>query len=293
VEARDTRSEGGQRPSRLRALVTDLRGRDDAGPGRQEDTPRQDEVESRQAKRPTLLYFARLIAFGALTWTLGALLATLHGMWNSSPVPILSAALLLMVPAMLFGAALVLRNIHGSGERLEERGPREVSDTTTGLPGESYFRKCLKLEFERARRDERSLAVVVFDVNHLQSVNEQFNWSCGDEVLSHVARMIAGTRRTAGILARLDGDRFGLILPECGEDGASAFIRRLEDRLAREPSKAHFEGQTVVLWMGVCAGVAVLSPEARDPREFLSLAEADLRLAKEHLKERRERWLSA
>ncbi len=293
MRAPDTQSEGEQRPSRLRALVTDLRGRDVAGPGGQEDTPHQNELESRQANRPALLYFARLVAFGALTWTLGALLATLHGMWNSSPLPILSAALLLMVPSMLFGAALVLRNIHGSGERLQELDPGDASDTTTGLPGESYFRKCLKLEFERSRRDERSLAVVVFDVNHLQSVNEQFNWSCGDEVLNHVARMIAATRRSTGILARLDGDRFGLILPDCGEDGASAFIRRLEDRLAREPSKAHFEGQTVVLWMGVCAGVAVLSPEVRDPREFLSLAEADLRVAKEHLKERRERWLSA
>lgn len=288
----ETRAGGGSRPP---ARISRFPGGEPVEQERQEDAPSQGEAESPQAGTPKLVYLARIVAFGSLAWTLGVLMATLNDVWTSSPVPVLIAALLLSLPAAVIIAGLGLRKVQGMAVAAPapEKVAADVRDSTTGLPGEPYFQLRLEEEVDRALRHDRPLAVVILDVNHLASVNDQYDWSCGDQVLKHLARVTEGTKRASDVVARLNDDRFGLLLPECKETGVGAFIRRLEERLAREPARAHFAGQIIMLWVGVCAGVASLGPQAREPSELLSLAEADLRVAKEHLKRRRQRWLSA
>jgi diguanylate cyclase (GGDEF)-like protein len=293
VRRHDARSGG--RAWGLRALARSAPSRngDAVDEIRPADAPANGEREGQPSKESGLRNIARVVGFGALTWTLGAFFASVVGVWGSSSVPLLSAALLLVLPVVLLGIALVLRIAYGPEARPAEADVVDVSNGITGLPGEAYFHKRLKEEMGRARRHDRTLAVVLVDVNHLRSVNEQYDHSCGDEVLRHLARVLESTTRAHDSVAHLRDDCFALLLPECSEEGVDAFVRRLEDRLAREPARAHHAGQVIMLWVGVCTGLAILGAEATDPSELLALAEADLRVAKDHLRRRRQRWLSA
>lgn len=293
MNARDTRSERGREPHRLPSESARFAGPDSTATSRQADIPHQSQAHPERADGRGLLRHARLMAFGGLSWILGALVATVSGMWGTSSVPLLAAALLLALPLAVIGAAVVLRNTRGPGEQPLEADVPATHDATTGLPGQAYFQERLKEEVERARRYGRSLAVVIVDVNELHTVNEQYDWACGDQVLDHLAHVIDGTRRASDVLARLNADRFGVILSECNDEGAAAFVGRVEDRLTREPARAHFRGQVVMLWVGVCAGIASLSPQVSEPSKIVSLAEADLAAARERRTSRRQRWLSA
>jgi diguanylate cyclase (GGDEF)-like protein len=293
VRRHDARSGGRAWRPRVLGRSTPSDDSDAVAEARLEDAAADGEREGQQSEEGRLRNVARVVGFGALTWTIGAFFAAIIGVWGSSSVPVLSAALLLVLPAVVIGIALVLRIAYGPEARPGEADVAEVSNSVTGLPGEPYFHKRLKEEVGRARRHGRALAVVLVDVNHLRSVNEQYDRSCGDEVLRHLARVVESTTRAHDVVAHLKDDCFALLLPECSEEGVDAFVHRLEDRLAREPARAHHAGRVIMLWVGVCTGLAVLGAEATDPSELFALAEADLRVAKGHLRRRRQRWLSA
>lgn len=168
-----------------------------------------------------------------------------------------------------------------------------VHDLLTDLPTFNYFSRRLNDEFTRSRRAGRSVAVVLIDVNNLTAVNKEYGVRAGDEVLRHVAKAVDGTRRFNDVVARLGDDEFGILLLDTAEEGVSAFIERLEDRLARESATADVQGRSVSLWAGVCSGSSVSGPAMARAELVLEAAMASLNDAKQERERRRRMWLSA
>ena len=139
----------------------------------------------------------------------------------------------------------------------------------------------------------RKLAVVLVDVNNLNAVNKEYGVKAGDEVLRHVAKAVDATRRYNDIVARLGDDEFGVLLLDTGHDGVSAFVDRLEDRLARESAVAEVGGRSVALWAGICTGSFVSTPATTAAETVLEAAMQDLNTAKQERERRRRTWLTA
>ncbi|MEX2245949.1 MAG: GGDEF domain-containing protein [Dehalococcoidia bacterium] len=167
------------------------------------------------------------------------------------------------------------------------------SDLLTNLPTFKYFSRRLHDEFQRARRAGRRMSAVLIDVNNLSAVNKEYGVRAGDEVLRHVARSIADTKRLHDIVARLGDDEFGVILVDSAEEGVSAFIDRLEDRLARESAVVEVGGRSISLWAGVCSGSAISNPAMAQAEAVLEAAMASLDSAKRERERRRRLWLTA
>jgi diguanylate cyclase (GGDEF)-like protein len=168
-----------------------------------------------------------------------------------------------------------------------------VHDLLTDLPTYAHFQRRLNDEFARSRRMGRKIAVVLVDVNNLTAVNKEYGVKAGDEVLRHVARAVDGTRRYNDIVARLGDDEFGVILLDTGTEGVSAFVDRLEDRLARESAVADVGGRSVALWAGICSGNSISVPAMTTPEEVLEGAMQSLNQAKLERERRRRTWLTA
>jgi diguanylate cyclase (GGDEF)-like protein len=168
-----------------------------------------------------------------------------------------------------------------------------VHDLLTDLPTFAYFQRRLNDEFSRSRRMGRKVAAVLVDVNNLTAVNKEYGVKAGDEVLRHVARAVDGTRRYNDVVARLGDDEFGVILLDTGNEGVSAFVDRLEDRLARESAVAEVGGRSIALWAGICSGNAVSVPSMTTPEELLEAAMQSLNNAKQERERRRRTWLTA
>jgi diguanylate cyclase (GGDEF)-like protein len=107
-----------------------------------------------------------------------------------------------------------------------------ITDEKTGLRNFHYFRIRLGEEFERARRYDSPLAVVMLDLDDLKQLNDRHGHVAGDAALQQVAGLLAAGMRTVDIVARYGGDEFAIILPETGVAGARAIAERARERIA-------------------------------------------------------------
>lgn len=235
--------------------------------------------------------FGRLLAFGVLAWTLGILLALFDEANQFSRTSVITV--LLLMGSLTFVVAVVLivhRMRPATRDVLVEA---DVRDPLTGLPNERYLLLRLEEEMARSHRDERLLTLAIVDVNGLAATNEQYGRDCGDEVLRHVAAVAQATKRASDIIARLADDEFGVILPECTSEGGQAFVRRLTERLAREPARTLLNNRPSHVWVGVCTGLAEMQSEHETPASLLDRARADLAGAREERDHRRQLWRTA
>ena len=239
-----------------------------------------------------VLTLERVLAFGVLTWTLGIILAVFNQADQLSRTSVIGVLLLLGLLAFIAALVLIVPRVRPATTEhvLVEAA---VCDPLTGLPNERYLLLRLEEEMARAHRDERPLALAVIDVNGLAVINEQHGRDSGDEVLRHVARVLESTKRASDIVARLGDDEFAVILSECTNEGAQAFVHRLTERLAKEPAGALIEGRPSHIWVGVCAGLADMWPDQEAPANFLDRARAALADDREEREHRRHLWRTA
>ena len=235
--------------------------------------------------------FGRLLAFGVLAWTLGILLALFDEANQFSRTSVITVLLLMGSLTFVVAVVLIVQRMRPATRDVLVEA--DVRDPLTGLPNERYLLLRLEEEMARSHRDERLLTLAIVDVNGLAATNEQYGRDCGDEVLRHVAAVAQATKRASDIIARLADDEFGVILPECTSEGGQAFVRRLTERLAREPARTLLNNRPSHVWVGVCTGLAEMQSEHETPASLLDRARADLAGAREERDHRRQLWRTA
>src|SRR3972149_12063593 len=194
----------------------------------------------------------RVLAFGALSWTLGFVLAFVDQAGGFSLSFTVDLFLLLGFFAFLAGLGVIVARMRPPTKQVLVEA--EIRDVLTRLPNARYLMLRLEEEITRAHRHERALTLAVLDVNGLAAINDQYGRECGDEVLRHVATIVEETKRASDILVRLGDDEFAVVLPECSSEGGQAFLRRLADRLARGPAGPALNNRPPHRWVGVCPG---------------------------------------
>jgi len=110
-------------------------------------------------------------------------------------------------------------------------------DPLTGLYNRRYLEETLADHIEAARRYDRQLSLVLFDLDRFKQVNDTLGHEAGDTMLKTFADTLRSTARKADIACRLGGDEFAVILPETGRGPALTFVRRLQETLSglKEP----------------------------------------------------------
>jgi diguanylate cyclase (GGDEF)-like protein len=153
-------------------------------------------------------------------------------------------------------------------ETLEQSGG---DDPVTGLPG----RRRLVEELERvtglAGRYGIPAALLTIDPRGLAAINHAHGRLAGDTVLRHVARSVLGLIRATDLLARFDGDRFGLILDHLDQDSAIETGERLARCIAAEPIDVNGRAtriEAAVAVTGIMAGDGVEDVLARAERNL-------------------------
>src|SRR3546814_19795144 len=93
----------------------------------------------------------------------------------------------------------------------------------------------MEREVARALRHGRPLAMCIVDVDLFKPVNDRYGHISGDEVLRRIADIIHQHVRHDDIAARIGGEEFAVLLPECDTDAAYGFAERLRAAVAAEP----------------------------------------------------------
>ena len=95
-------------------------------------------------------------------------------------------------------------------------------DGLTGLANRRSFDETLQREWRRAMRTRAPLSLLMIDLDHFKSYNDNFGHAGGDQCLTTVAKVIADCgRRTVDLAARYGGEEFALVLPETDAQGAA------------------------------------------------------------------------
>ncbi|MDF7824232.1 GGDEF domain-containing protein [Pontiellaceae bacterium B12227] len=100
-------------------------------------------------------------------------------------------------------------------------------DGLTGLYNRRYFEETLADHTETAKRYERELSLVIFDIDSFKQINDANGHTAGDAALKDFAALLKSTARAADIICRIGGDEFAAILPETGLSNAWKFAERM------------------------------------------------------------------
>lgn len=87
-------------------------------------------------------------------------------------------------------------------------------DQLTGLANRRMFHDFQAKAFSRAMRYQRSMAVILLDLDNFKEINDTHGHDLGDKLLISLAKRLAGVIRSGDLLARLGGDEFAIILDE-------------------------------------------------------------------------------
>ncbi|MFO7971929.1 MAG: diguanylate cyclase, partial [Desulfobacterales bacterium] len=117
------------------------------------------------------------------------------------------------------------------GERilnLEKRILQLAStDSLTGILNRRAFMERLKAELERAEREHTSLYIIMADIDHFKSVNDEHGHQAGDRVLQEFSRRLMKLERPYDFLGRYGGEEFIACLPNTNEEQTLSIAERL------------------------------------------------------------------
>ncbi len=100
-------------------------------------------------------------------------------------------------------------------------------DSLTGLYNRRYISELLKYNTDLATRQGGELALVYIDVNNLKMINDAFGHDIGDIMIKSIANAIQSNIRKTDIAARMGGDEFLIVLPDCSKSQLQNIMNRV------------------------------------------------------------------
>lgn len=132
-----------------------------------------------------------------------------------------------------------------------------AEDGLTGLANRRHLDAYLASAFLRARREDRSLAFVLGDVDFFKGYNDAYGHQRGDQALIEVCKaMRTRMRREGDLVARYGGEEMAIVLPGVAAEqalGIAEQVREAVQRLGIEHRQSAYDQVTVSI--GVVAGV--------------------------------------
>ncbi|MBX9816944.1 MAG: GGDEF domain-containing protein [Burkholderiaceae bacterium] len=175
-----------------------------------------------------------------------------------------------------FGALLVSIGVQFmAGERIHKEFEHLANhDSLTGARSRRALMEAAAHELQRARRYGQPLALLMMDIDHFKSINDQHGHLAGDRVLVQFAQTVRSTLRNSDLLGRYGGEEFMVLLPATEAEAALAAAERMRQAVAAQPSA---EGRPACT---VSIGMAKATPNDTQVEALITRADAALYRAK-------------
>jgi two-component system cell cycle response regulator len=161
-------------------------------------------------------------------------------------------------------------DLHDATEQriLVELYEASIRDALTGAYTRRYLRERLHAELSYAARHRTAVAMLMLDLDHFKTVNDQHGHEAGDAVLRVVVEQLRRVLRPEDVLSRYGGEELCILLR--GLDAAQA--ESLAERLRASVAALRIATGDAVVAVTASIGVAATRPD-QDPPEAWSLVE--------------------
>lgn len=179
-------------------------------------------------------------------------------------------------------AVIALENSHLFSEVQE----LAITDSLTKINNRRRFFDLAEQEFERSRRYDRPLSLIMLDIDHFKRVNDTYGHAAGDTVLEQLAQLCQKSLREVDVFARYGGEEFVILLPETTSQEAQLTAERIRQLVARTPIKVGEDSLTIT----ISFGIVELDKTCKNVEELLDRSDQAMYISKRNGRNRVSIW---
>lgn len=176
-----------------------------------------------------------------------------------------------------FQYGAVLRDISVRKREAERIRYLAECDTLTGLANRNTLNAHLRTKLAHAKTEQGEVALLVMDLDKFKQVNDTLGHACGDQLLCAVARRLSDLVKDTGLVARLSGDEFAIVISGTDVTGMAA---ELSKRTCVAFEQIPLSVGMRQLRVNISIGVAIYPRDCETAEELLGNADLALYRAK-------------
>jgi len=165
------------------------------------------------------------------------------------------------------------RELQAAQHQLKEQS---IRDSLTGLYNRRHFEEAFAQELSMPELQRQAVSVVIVDVDHFKSINDQHGHPAGDEVLREVAQVIRSHSRASDIFCRYGGEEFILVMPGMRQEAAVARAELLRAEIFAQ--RVRYDAAEIAVTASF--GVASFPQDGLNCGDLISAADKALYAAK-------------
>lgn len=160
----------------------------------------------------------------------------------------------------------------------QQKQLRQLSrtDGLTGLYNRRYWQSRALEEFERCNRYNHQSVLIMIDIDHFKSINDNFGHNTGDDVIRGLGDILQRQLRNIDISGRFGGEEFAVILTGTDLTEAKKVAERLRLAVANE-----IIGDHTPVRCTISLGLAEIDKDMQSLEDWISAADSALYSAKE------------
>jgi diguanylate cyclase (GGDEF)-like protein len=125
----------------------------------------------------------------------------------------------------------VMIRLSETKKELDKKVKMAINDGLTGLYNRGFFDESLNAEVQDSIENNRSLTLLMMDLDDFKAVNDTLGHLMGDYVLSEIAAIIKNNNRASDLPARYGGEEFAVILPNTNISEARMVAERIRENI--------------------------------------------------------------
>jgi two-component system cell cycle response regulator len=212
-----------------------------------------------------------------------ALHADASGWWTMNEKLMLSTIALLL--GGFFHSILIMypefikrdEEISTSKKVEKELRKQVMNDSLTGIHNRRYFDESLKSYLDEFELVGAGLGLLVLDIDHFKSINDNFGHKIGDQVLKNIATILKENTRKLDVIARIGGEEFAVIA-QC--DNRDQLVK-IAERYRIAIGGIVVSHENTAIKPTVSIGIAT-NKDSNIPQELLNIADGRMYQAKQN-----------
>jgi diguanylate cyclase (GGDEF)-like protein len=172
-------------------------------------------------------------------------------------LPISLIVVLLFICAALITRRILNKELNNRTAYEEQLYLEATTDHLTKINNRRYFMDMGNKEFYLCQHRNRICSLMLLDIDHFKLINDTYGHQVGDDVLIHIAQLCNRHLKQSGILGRIGGEEFGVVLPDTNGAQARVIANQIRAAIMQTP----FIQPTFQIKVTVSIGIATLQQQ--------------------------------